>query len=185
MEIDIAGPVREQLAGNEHLLWSGQPTQGIRLRSADAFIIPFSLMWGGFAFFWEWSVVRTDAPFFFKLWGIPFVLAGLHFMFGRFFWDSHVRRSTYYGVSDQRVLIVTRGLSAKVKSLNLRSLSDISFSGSSSGAGVIQFGANSWGGGGWLAGTSWPGVQAVPMFDLPEDAKRVYELIRQAQQKAQ
>ena len=184
MEIDNAGPIREQLAPNEHLLWSGQPRQGVTLRTSDIFMIPFSLLWGGFAVFWEWSVIQTDAPFFFKLWGVPFVLVGLYIVIGRFFWDAYQRANTHYAVSDQRVLIVTRGRGAKVKSLNLRGLSDISFSGAATGAGLIQFGTSPWGGASWLGNSGWPGMQTAPVFELAEEAKRVYELIRQAQQKA-
>ena len=46
------------LDGNERLIWSGRPRGGIRFRRQDIFMIPFSLLWGGFAFFWEFSVLR-------------------------------------------------------------------------------------------------------------------------------
>jgi hypothetical protein len=55
------------------------------LRRADALFIPFSLMWAGFAFFWETMAIRGGAPFFFWLWGIPFILIGVWITVGRFF----------------------------------------------------------------------------------------------------
>lgn len=47
---DIMSPIGRELAASERVLWSGQPKQGVSLRGADALMIPFSLLWGGFAF---------------------------------------------------------------------------------------------------------------------------------------
>ena len=74
---DPSSTVERELSSGEKLLWSGQPRSGIRLRGSDAFAIPFSILWCGFAIFWESMVVRKGAPVFMMLWGIPFVLAGL------------------------------------------------------------------------------------------------------------
>lgn len=70
-------------------------------------MIPFGLMWCGFAIFWEYTAVTDRAPLFFILWGVPFVAAGLHFVFGRFFVEARQRESTSYGVTGQRVIIVS------------------------------------------------------------------------------
>jgi hypothetical protein len=92
--------VSAQLGPDEELLWSGKPRGGIRLRAQDTFSIPFSLMWCGFAVFWETMAMMIPGPFFgpgllFRLWGIPFVIAGLYFVFGRFFVDALARSSRY------------------------------------------------------------------------------------------
>ena len=72
------------LRPGELLLWSGRPDPNVHFTGADAFLIPFSIMWAGFAFFWESAAFRSGGPIFFKLWGIPFVAMGLYIVFGRF-----------------------------------------------------------------------------------------------------
>jgi hypothetical protein len=186
MDISAEQVVAKELGGGERLLWSGQPGQGVRLHPADALLIPFSLMWGGFAIFWEYSVLSSgNAPLFFVLWGIPFVLVGVYVVVGRFFVDARQRAATFYGLTDDRVIIVSGLLSRQVKSLPLRSLSDVSISERSGGRGTITFGpVNPFYG--WFAGTSWPGMgkAASPAFESIAEVRQAYELLREAQRQA-
>lgn len=178
---ELESDLRSELSRDERLLWSGRPRQGLVLRAQDLFMIPFSLMWGGFAFFWEYSALTSPASLFFRLWGIPFVLMGVYMIIGRFFWDSWLRAHTSYGVTDRRILIVTASLRRQVKSLTLRTLPDISLSVRGE-SGTITFGptgAFNF----WSSGTGWPGTgrQPVPAFDLAAEARQVYDLILRAQ----
>lgn len=182
MELDTQQIIREQLSTGEHLLWSGRPKQGLMLRPGDGLMIPFSLLWGGFAFFWEYMVFRGDAPFFFRLWGIPFVLVGLYFIFGRFLVDAWQRTKTYYGLSEQRAIIVSGLFSRNVRSLHLKAVPEVSQTEHGDGRGTIIFGSS---GQVWLGftGRSLPGSQKgmLPAFERIENAKSVYEMIRKAQ----
>lgn len=175
---------RELLSG-ERVLWSGQPAQGMRLRPSDALLIPFSLLWGGFAIFWEASVIRTDAPGFFALWGIPFVLIGLYMMVGRFWVDARVRANTYYALTDRRALIVSGLFSRTVRSLDLRNLPQVELREGADGAGSIRFGQVPFGMG-FYDGMPFPGMTAhlPPAFDLIPDVRHVYEQVRIAQDAA-
>jgi hypothetical protein len=164
-------------APNERQLWSGSPRSGIVLRPADAFLIPFSILWAGFAFFWEATVLKTDAPGFFALWGIPFVLVGLYVVIGRFFVDAWRRGRTMYQLTSDRVVITT---GQTIKSLSLRTLSDVTLTERSDGSGTITFGPSNFTST-MYAGMQWPGVVQVPAFELIPDARRVYSLIRDAQ----
>ena len=75
------------LGQGERILWAGQPDPNKLFGTADVFLVPFSPMWGGFAIFWEASVLglttgSRGAPLFFVLWGVPFVLVGQYFIWG-------------------------------------------------------------------------------------------------------
>jgi hypothetical protein len=183
---EIASTLARELASSERLLWSGQPKQGTVFRASEWFMMPFSLMWGGFAFFWEWQVLQTDAPAFFVLWGIPFVLVGIYLIFGRFIVEAKQRASTLYGVTNERVLIVSGLFTRKVKSLALRTLSDLTLSETATGEGTISFGGGapfaSWFGG----FSGWPGMESYlgPRFELIPSARNVYNVIRDAQRSA-
>ncbi len=208
MTIDASQVIARELDAGESLLWSGQPRKGIVFRGADVFMIPFSIMWGGFAIFWETMVLSQARkagdriPVFFVLWGIPFVLVGWYVMFGRFLVDARRREHTCYGVTDRRVIIVTgpfdrqmtpsvgtlitlgAGLGRyKVKSLDLRTMTDVSMTERSDGSGTITFGAQPQYS--YLAGAGWPEManNFAPSFDLVENVKSVYEVIRGAQRK--
>jgi hypothetical protein len=172
----------QHLDRGERLLWSGQPRSGIRLRAQDAFLIPFSILWCGFSIFWESSVVQGGAPIFFMLWGVPFVLAGLYIVFGRFIVDARSRARTYYGVTSERILIVSGLFAKQIKSLQLRTLTDVSLTERGDGSGTITFGPMHYMNAFFPSG-SWPGAGrfAPPSFDLIESAKVVYDTIRSAQ----
>jgi len=180
--------LRSQLDPKERLVWCGKPRSGVRLRGQDAFLIPFSILWGGFAIFWEY-MAWTKAPqahgpgaAFFPFFGAPFVIIGLYLIFGRFFADARVRARTYYGVTNERVIIISGFFSQQTKSLQLRTLTDVSLTQRSDGSGTITFGPtlfmNSFFGGG-----AWPGAgrYAPPSFDMIDSAKEVYDIIRGVQ----
>ncbi len=183
MDFDSQQQLQSELAAGERLLWAGRPRQGIRFRAADALMIPFSLLWAGFAVFWEVSVLREGAPGFFVLWGVPFVLMGIYITIGRFFVDSYQRGRTFYGLTDRRALIRTgRG----VKSLPLRNLSELSLKESGDGSGTISFGSGD-PRYGFFAGSGWPGTGKYlpPRFEMIESARQVYTQVRDAQREVE
>ncbi|MTV38206.1 hypothetical protein GM676_11525 [Duganella radicis] len=178
---ELSEEVRRELLPGEQVLWSGRPRQGLVLRGSDALGIPFSLLWCGFAIFWEHSVVTSNAPAFFKLWGIPFVLVGLYMVIGRFFFEARQRARTFYAVTPERILIVSGVFSRQVKSLSLNTLCDVSLTEGRNGEGDITFGPQS-PFPSFFGNSGWPGArQQSPKFELVTGAKSVYEKIREAQ----
>jgi hypothetical protein len=95
------------LLPGERLVWSGRPDTRRLLVASDLYLIPFSLLWTGFAIFWEVAAVSSGGPtLLFALWGIPFVAVGLHMMFGRFVVRRWLGRRTAYAITDRRAIVV-------------------------------------------------------------------------------
>jgi len=102
----IAG-TRLWIQPGERIFWRGEPDSGVIFGPEDVILIPFSILWGGFAIFWEvgvtmqgWSVGT--------LWGVPFVLIGLYLIFGRFVYKHVNRRHTRYAITDRRVVVARK-----------------------------------------------------------------------------
>lgn len=91
------------LVRDEHVLWVGWPDPAKRFNKGDIFAVPFSVMWAAFSVFWEASALASG-PFFFALWGVPFLAIGLYMVIGRFFYKARMKRRTVYAVTDKRVL---------------------------------------------------------------------------------
>lgn len=180
---DAESVIAAQLAPEEQLFWFGQPKPGIRLEPSDILMIPFSLLWGGFAIFWEIGVILAGAPFFFALFGIPFVLVGIYVIVGRFFVDAWQRANTYYAVTDRRILIVSNFIQQTVQSLNLANLTGVSLTERKDGSGTIVFTS----GLGLLrpfpfSNSQWFGWRKlIPSFQGIEDARNIYEKILKLQ----
>jgi hypothetical protein len=106
--------------------------------------VPVSVAWGGFAIFWEVSVIASGAPLFFWLWGVPFVAVGLYLIFGRFAYRAWLRRRTVYAVTDRRVLkLVRRRSGDSVEALFLDAIPAVNRELRRDGSGSVLFGTAS------------------------------------------
>jgi hypothetical protein len=182
MSDNFPSSIARELTSDERLLWQGRPRGGIRLRGSDIFLIPFSLLWGGFAIFWEslvlFQVPKTDPiGWIFPLFGVPFVLVGLYFIFGRFLVDAKMRERTEYAVTNRRAIIVSGFFIRKVRSINLQSTPEIMVAERADGSGTITFGAAQ-PFGCWALGNHWfPGTLSQPAFDMIENVRSVNDII--------
>lgn len=180
METTTTHLIEHELEPHETLLWSGQPHTGIIVRGVDAFLIPFSLLWCGFAVFWT-ILVTTNGILFFSLFGCFFVLVGLYFVFGRFLWDVAQRRKMCYGITNERIIIVSGLFQKHVKSLTLNTLSEVSVSEKANGQCTILLGPTT-GQESLHRSMAWPGVpQGAPKLEAIEEVRRVYHILREAQ----
>lgn len=133
--------LEKELNLNEHILWQGQPKQGIVFRPVDIFVVPFSLFWAGFVFNWQWSAITQDLPIVFKLWGIPFMIIGIYITIGRFIIDMYFRKNTHYVLTNERAIIMSGIFHQKIQSINYKKLAHIEFTDHNNDYGTITFGS--------------------------------------------
>lgn len=173
-----ANPIPSMLHADEQLMWSGQPDVRAYVLRGAWFVIPFSLLWGGFAIFWEASVVTTGAPPLFWLWGVPFVLIGLYMIFGRWFVARREAQQTFYALTDRRILIVSGVWRRQVTELRVRSLPLVRLELGRGGIGTVALSQGS-----PFAFRPPPGWPTMGMYQGPtelssiNDAARVYQQI--------
>ncbi len=94
---------RTFLEPGEQILWQGQPGPGKR-RNSKAVPVLFSVLWLGFSLFWEVLAVKSQ-QIVMILFGLPFILVGLHITFGNAVKQSRLKGKEFYAVTDRRLLI--------------------------------------------------------------------------------
>ena len=181
-----SNPLDQYLSTGERILWSGQPAQGLLLRRRDALLIPFSLVWGGFAIVWNAAVwlmpaggdIEGNNPgWFARIWGLPFLAVGLYILAGRFFHDARLRRSTFYAVTDRRILIL-RG--RNLTSLDVNRLPRLELSEHRDGTGTLTFEADydgPWSGRGGFSGFT-PALSGAARFARIREPRKVFDMVR-------
>ena len=174
MDYEASERFMSYLAPRETLRWAGRPQQGLMLRPSDAYMIPFSLLWCGFAIFWESLAVSGGAPLFFALWGVPFIAVGLYMVFGRFFYDAFLRSKTYYALTDRSAFILGGMKGDKLTTVDLKTLAELHLKLGSDGRGSIVFGPDNNRGFG-----NRYSVAPSPEFAGISDVNNVYSLIQQ------
>ncbi len=184
--------VQPELLSGESIAWAGQPQNSVVFHKDDILLIPVSLLWGGFAVFWEASVLgiwgtQAHTPWTFgALFGIPFVLVGQYLIWGRFLYVAWLKRRTHYAVTNRRVVTVQDGWRRQTASAYLDSLSVLIKEGGS-GIGILRFdnpppvwSRNNRGFRGWN-GLS---VEGTPTFVDIEDVDYVYRIISDLRERA-
>jgi hypothetical protein len=179
--------VESVLLPGERIVWDGRPLRHRVFRRTDVLLVPVSLLWCGFAVFWESGVLSGGAPVFFALWGVPFVLVGLYVVAGRFVVRVVSSRHTQYLVTDRRVLVHSGWSGARLSTQYLNSLPPPVIIEEPDGSGSLAFGgfpsvADALTGGrrlGWRAWSSEPSLTPV-LWDVAH-IRQVRDLVAHAQ----
>jgi hypothetical protein len=176
MDFAAENELRQHLGNDEKLLWAGKPRQGIAFRSSDLFLVPFSILWLGFAIFMEYQVQRQQLTLF-ALFLIPFLAIGLYLLAGRFFVDALQRQHTLYGITDNRIIIRSGIFNKEMKSLNMHTLSDLTFTEKKDGTGTIALGPDQYYHNTGFNGGNSRRVRRAPRLDLINEVQKVYSII--------
>ena len=184
--------IQRYLDPDERLLWQSSPRGGLVLRKKDIMLIPFSLVWTGFAIFWTIGASAaifapgeegSGNPFgaFFLVPGLLFICIGLFMTFGRFFVEAYLMARTTYALTSRRALIRSGFMSRSIKGLPLGPDLPVSY----------QEGRNGWVKFGTVEGPFsnmrrggtgvWFGDSHPFLFERIDDAERVYRMVREIQ----
>ncbi|MGA7064191.1 MAG: hypothetical protein WBY69_23510 [Candidatus Acidiferrales bacterium] len=179
--------IQPELLSGETIVWAGQPNTRVIFHKQDLYMVPFSLLWGGFAVFWEASVAglwgsngKPGTPWSFGMvWGIPFVVAGQYFIWGRFFYDAWLKRRTYYALTNRRVIAVQNGWSRRMASSYLDSLPNLVKEDGANGVGTLRFNQSDLLSSKQRQLAAWNALSVgdVPTFVDVEDVDSIYRLI--------
>lgn len=155
---DAIHEVSRELNSGEVLLWTGRPFQGWRLRNIDSVLLPFGVLWSiaalvsliaGIEMLADSLRGQVDPinPEIGKRIGIIYAVvfvtlfpaSAFHLTCGRFMLDARRRGRTWYGLTSERIIIVSGLFGRRVASIPLRELGHITFSQRDDGSGTICF----------------------------------------------
>lgn len=122
MNPEAQDEIAREIGPSERLIWAGRPGQGFIFKPRDLYEVPLGLIFGYFVFNAGQSTFASDV----KLFAIAIVgwmLVALFYMtIGRFFEDACKRTRTYYGLTSERAIIVSRFWRLYIRSVPLRRL---------------------------------------------------------------
>ena len=172
--------VREPLPipSDETVRWAGEPPTGLLWRTSDVALVPFSLMWGGFALFWESMVISSGAPLVMMLFGVPFVVIGIYLIAGRFVWDANVRARTRYAVTDRAAYVAISGFQGSVRRYAGAALAEVRVERRGDGSGTLRFGPDATVRGQWYSSRS--ALASQNAFEAIRDVDHAYDAVRAA-----
>lgn len=115
--------LRKELLKGECLFWAGKPKQGLALRQIDFLFIPFSIF--SFVFIlYSIKILMQGGVFFFILLS-PMTIYMIVVFIIRYVIDTIRRANTTYGITENRLIIISGILSKGVKSINISKLVEI------------------------------------------------------------
>lgn len=118
--------IEPYLEADEVLIWAGQPKKGIVFESSD--IVKTIYVIGLFAFTYFATKLLSEISIFIAIpIGIIFYSGCILLGLGRFFIDAELRKKTFYGLTNKRIIIKSGTFPKKFKTVYLNSKPKIEF----------------------------------------------------------
>lgn len=146
---------KNDLLQNEYIIWSGKPELSVRFTKSDIFLIPFSLFFCLFAFFFEFVAITGVINFvaigdkrniistmIFSIFGLIFIYYGYYLSFGRFKYKKRKNSNTYYALTNMRALILNNVEKKILKSKEINTLKNVLVFGKKNNIGSIFWGSS-------------------------------------------
>ncbi len=175
MDQEAQEQISRYINPTERILWTGRPKTGIVFRTSEIFITVFALLWLTVITWllylaFVYGDIRAILSF------SPFAAMTLYLLFGRHIHDAWRRSRTFYGLTDQRVIIISGWFRSTMSSIPLRSLRCLKLREKSNGSGSIYFGSACFA---WIEGMYWPGMSnnAPPVIELIDNVRGVHDRI--------
>lgn len=142
---ELESIIRPEIEVTERLLWAGQPNP-IRQALKALPVFFFAVPWTAFSIFWIAGAAGFKVPdfsrpgffSFFPLFGLPFLFIGLGMLLSPV-WVLIRAKRIYYTVTEKRCLIIKKGMSTTIRSINGQDISDIDMTVRNDGSGDIIF----------------------------------------------
>jgi hypothetical protein len=177
-------PIQREIIAGERLIWTGQPRQGLRPTFEEQGGVNFAV--AGFFVFWLVMVASITLD---NLWDVEgrfnlrVLIAGLvFFAFGSALldfvagYDAVDRQHTFYGLTDQRIILISGILRPNLRSFLLHDLQRTEVEVQDNGSGTISFKDVSY---------TWRGASIVPSFAKIENVEWIHDLVRRAKEQPQ
>jgi hypothetical protein len=171
--------IAQELVPGEDLLWAGRAHRGLFCESTDWVVAILGLMICAFAVYWDVTAILAGAPLPMLVFGALIFVSLFYLSFGRFLLEAWERSRASYGVTTERVIIVSKSFRRSVTSLNLDTITDLSLTERRGGAGTITFLPPSFTD--RMFYHYRVSALAMPKFELPDEANKTFDLIRSAQ----
>lgn len=134
---------KNDLLPGEEIVWIDKPKSGLRFSNRDLWLIPLALFGNLFLFYILLNKEALAYGFIIDWVLVPLAGAFLYLLVGRFAGDVlFMRKNTFYAITNKRVMLKSGFFTKQLSSIDLGSVSRITFWKNSRGGGFIKIYSN-------------------------------------------